>query len=105
MHVHLDVLVNAGIFPIVTVGDPGVQGAGVFGMHGIGVKTPIAADVAEATAGLARDMHIPKGGMFIIGLLSMMVAAGAPAIVLLVGRIVRLPGAMPNEHIIMAPEV
>jgi hypothetical protein len=37
------------------------------GMQGIGVNTPCAAVVAEATVGFARDMHIPKGGIFTIG--------------------------------------
>jgi hypothetical protein len=67
MHMHLEVLFKAGIFPISTVGEPGAQGAAVFGMHGIGVKTPNAAAVAEATVGLAMDEHIPKVGIFVIG--------------------------------------
>ena len=53
--------------PIVTIGEPGAQGAGVTGTHGIGVNTPKAAAVADATAGLAMDMHMPKGGMLVIG--------------------------------------
>lgn len=46
---------NAGVFPIITVGDPGAHGAGSTGMQGIGVRTPKAAAVAEATVGLAKD--------------------------------------------------
>lgn len=46
---------NAGVFPTRTVGDPGDHGAGITGMHGIGVKTPNAAAVAAATAGFAMD--------------------------------------------------
>ncbi len=38
-----------------TVGEPGIHGAVVFGMHGMGVSTPLAADVADATVGLAKD--------------------------------------------------
>src|SRR5262245_14735183 len=102
---HLDVLLSAGMFAIITVGDPGAHGAGMTGTHGMGVSTPIAAAVAEATAGLDGVMHIPNGGMFTIGLLSMMLAAGAPAIVLLVGRTLSELGAMPKLHIITAPEV
>jgi hypothetical protein len=75
---HFEVMFNAGAFPTMTVGEPGTHGAVVLGMHGMGVKTPIAAAVAEATVGLASDMHIPKGGMLAMGLLSMMVAAGVP---------------------------
>ncbi len=47
--------------PIETVGEPGVQGVTVTGTQGIGVRTPNAADVAEATAGLLMELHIPKG--------------------------------------------
>ncbi len=58
-----------------TVGDPGAHGAAQAGMQGWGVSTPKAAAVAEATAGLARELHIPKviGGLGI----SIMVAASA----------------------------
>ena len=35
---------------------PGVQGATITGMQGMGVRTPIAADVAEATMGLLSDL-------------------------------------------------
>ena len=100
----MEVLFSAGIPPIMQVADPGTQGA-VTGMHGIGVSTPSAAAVAAATVGLAMDMHIPNGGMFTMGAQSMMVAAGAPAIVLLVGKTLSVEGAMPNEHIIIAPVV
>lgn len=64
---HFEVLSSAGMFPIITVGAPGAHGAGITGMHGTGVRTPKAAVVAAATAGLAMDMHIPKGGMFTMG--------------------------------------
>jgi hypothetical protein len=48
-----------------TVGEPGTHGAVVAGMHGMGVKTPRAAAVAEATVGLARDVHIANGKILI----------------------------------------
>ena len=67
-HMHLEVLLRAGMLAIITVGDPGTQGATVFGMQGMGVSTPMAAAVADATVGLARDMHMPKGMIFTIGL-------------------------------------
>jgi hypothetical protein len=38
-----------------TVVEPTTQGAGVTGTQGMGVNTPSAAEVAEATEGLARD--------------------------------------------------
>lgn len=75
-HMHLLVLFNAGMLAMVTVADPGTQGAGITGVHGIGVSTPSAAAVAAATAGLAGDLHIPKGKMLTNGLLSIIFAAG-----------------------------
>ena len=66
-HMQVEVLFKAGCFPIMTVSDPGVQGDVVTGMQGIGVSTPSAAAVAEATVGLAMDMHMPKVGMFTMG--------------------------------------
>lgn len=101
---HLEVLFSAGILPTMTVGEPGAHGVVVAGMQGIGVNTPIAAAVAEATVGLAMDMHMPNGGMFIIGMWSMMLADGGPAHrVRLAGNTFNVLGAMPNVHIIMAP--
>ena len=67
MHINWDVLSSVGKLPSKTVGAPGTQGAGVFGMHGIGVSTPSAAAVAAATTGFAGDMHMPKGIILTIG--------------------------------------
>jgi hypothetical protein len=67
-HIHLLVLFKAGKLAIITVAEPGTHGAGVTGVHGIGVNTPNAAVVAAATAGLAGDLHIPKGNIFTKGL-------------------------------------
>ena len=68
-------------------------------MHGIGVSTPNAADVADATAGLARLMHMPNGAMLIIGLKSMIVAAGWPLVLTRSsGNTVSVDGAMPKLH-------
>lgn len=53
--------------PIMTADAPGAQGAGMFGTHGIGVRTPEAAAVAEATVGFDMDVHMPKGPMFTKG--------------------------------------
>ena len=65
----------------------------------IGVKTPIAAAVAEATVGLARDMHIPKGITLTIGTWSMMFAAGwfMPN-TRWIGRTTSADGAAPIVH-------
>jgi hypothetical protein len=67
MHVNIEVLSSVGNFPRVTVAAPGAHGAGVFGMQGIGVSTPSAAAVAEATAGFAMEKHMPKGMIFTSG--------------------------------------
>jgi hypothetical protein len=87
------------------VAEPGVHGEVVTGTHGMGVSTPRAAAVAEATAGFAMDMHMPKVGIFVIGMLSAIVAAGAPHMVLLVGSTTRADGATPKEQVITAPAV
>ncbi len=71
---HLLVLFSAGVPSTITVLTPGDHGAGIKGVQGCGVKTPNAAAVADATAGLANELHIPNGifGMsviFAVGLL------------------------------------
>jgi hypothetical protein len=94
---------SAGKFAMVTVGEPGAQGATVFGTHGMGVSTPKAAAVAEATTGLAKDWHIPKGIMFAIGLKSIMFAIGMEVTVLFCGVTCIVPGAIPKLHCSIAP--
>jgi len=105
LHMQVEVLFSAGMLPIMQVAEPGVQGDVVTGMQGMGVSTPRAAAVAEATVGLAMDIHMPKVGMFVMGMKSMMLAAGAPQFVRLVGRTIRDEGAMPKVHIMAAPAV
>src|ERR1700754_4216181 len=62
-------------------------------MHGPGVGTPSAAAVAAAVAGLACDMHGPKGLMLTIGTWSLMLAAGWCAVLTsLTGSTVSTPG-------------
>src|ERR1700757_4592151 len=104
MHINWEVLSSVGMLPSSTVGAPGTQGAGVFGMQGMGVSTPRAAAVAAATVGLAGDMHMPKGMMLVIGMWSMILASGTSLVItLFVGSTTRELGAMPIVHIIMAP--
>jgi hypothetical protein len=70
----------------------------------MGVRTPIAAEVAEATAGFASDMHIPKEGMFAIGTLSEMFASGTSELFTLrTGSTSRLAGVIPKLHLNIAP--
>ena len=83
-----------------SVAEPGIQGAGITGVQGIGVNTPKAAAVAAATAGLAGDLHMPNGKIFTKGLKSMMFAAGLLShITRFAGKTTRLLGAMPIVHI------
>jgi hypothetical protein len=104
VHVHLLVLLSAGIPPIVTVGDPGTHGAGSTGTHGAGVGVPSAAAVAAITAGLVGAMHIPNVGIFVTGTWSMMVAAGRPsASVRFTGSTTRLAGVIPKLQVRVAP--
>lgn len=76
LHMSFDVLFSAGILATITESEPGAQGAGITGVHGCGVNTPHAALVAEATAGFAILVHIAKGGILTIGLLSIIFAIG-----------------------------
>ena len=103
VHMHLLVLLRAGMPPIVTVGDPGVQGSEVAGTQGAGVSTPSAAAVSEITSGLVGAMHMPNGGMLSIGTKSMMLAAGLfSAFVLFTGNTIRFDGDEPKLHINVA---
>jgi hypothetical protein len=104
LHMQVETLSRAGIPPISTVVAPGIHGALVAGMHGIGASTPIAAAVAAATLGFASEMHMPNGRMFAIGTWSIMLAAGPLShITLLVGSTISDDGAKPKLHIITAP--
>lgn len=74
--ISFDVSLSAGMLPASTVGAPGSHVPAGTGVHGIGVSTPRAAAVADATAGFAMLVHIPKGGMFTNGTVSLMVPTG-----------------------------
>lgn len=76
MQLRVQMLSREGSLPSSTVAAPGTQGDVVTGTQGWGVSTPKAAEVAAATAGFARLVHIPNGMTFTMGLWSMMVAAG-----------------------------
>jgi len=83
---------------------PGLHGAVITGTQGIGVRTPIAAEVAEATVGFAIDWHMPNGMMFTIGAKSMMLAIN---ILPHLGRngtmTLSVEGAIPKLHWSIAP--
>jgi hypothetical protein len=67
LHISVEFESSAGMLPMSTVGAPGAQGAAVAGTQGIGVSTPSAAEVAEATTGFAIEEQEPKGGMLTMG--------------------------------------
>jgi hypothetical protein len=103
MQVSFELSLSAGMPHTSTVGAPGVQGAGVAGMQGMGVNTPSAAAVAAATTGFDGLWHIPKGGMFIMGMLSMMLAAITLLVITVFGVGMSELGATPIVHFITAP--
>jgi hypothetical protein len=103
VHMHLLVLLRAGMPRNKVVGDPGAHGAGMTGMQGMGVSTPNAAAVAAATVGLAIDWHIPNGMMLTIGTLSMIFAAGLTSAVTRGSTTINVEGAMPKLHCNIAP--
>ncbi|MBP1703954.1 MAG: hypothetical protein H6Q38_3061 [Chloroflexi bacterium] len=87
-----------------TVGDPGDHGTVVTGTQGWGVSTPLAAEVAAATWGFERVLHIPKAMMFDIGILSITVAAGMElAMTRFMGCTFIVLGATPKLHMSIPP--
>jgi hypothetical protein len=82
---------------------PGIHGAGVFGMQGIGVSTPMAAVVAAATVGLAGHEHIPKVGTLTIGAWSMMLPAVTKFVLMGLGVGMSVLGAAPKLQRIGEP--
>jgi hypothetical protein len=105
VHMHVESSLRAGMSVIMTHADPGTHGSTMTGIHGIGVKTPRAAEVAEATSGLASDEHIPNVGMLSMGAKSMIVATGIDEAMTMCGVGLRTAGATPKSHIIVAPSV
>lgn len=69
----------------------------------MGVNAPILAAVAAATVGFAMEEHIPKGGTFTIGILSMIVAIAMEDMTLDAGSTLNVDGAMPKVQDNNAP--
>ena len=106
VHINLHVSVKAGFFPISTVGEPGAHGPGITGTQGMGVKTPKAADVALATVGLDNELHTPKGMIFFIGILSIIVPTDFLLPITWFGGVtLKTLGAAPKVHMSCAPTV
>lgn len=100
---HFDVLLRAGLPPIITVDEPGAHGA-VAGMQGMGVSTPSAAAVAAATVGFAGLLHMPNVARLTIGAESIMVASAIMLpLTIFAGSTTNGHGAAPNVHIVCAP--
>lgn len=95
-------LFSAGLFWTKTCGLPTIHVPVGAGMHGIGVSTPSAAAVAEATVGLARLEHTPKVGTLAMGAESLMVAAEVVASTLVVNEMSEV-GAAPKLQVAIAP--
>lgn len=98
-HMQVDVSVSAGVPPIVTLVEPGVQGPVMTGTHGCGAPD------AALTAGFDGAAHIANGGMLVIGAMSATVAAGSLlADTRRVGSEVSGIGAAPKVHRMVAVE-
>ena len=84
---------------MMTFGALAVHGPAGTGVHGIGVRTPRAAAVADAVAGFIKELQSPNGPMFVIGATSAIVAVMDPEVttfeefVILIGA-----GAVPKGH-------
>lgn len=103
---HTDGAVSAGMPPIKVFIAPGFHGPAGTGTQGIGVSTPSAAVVAAATVGFDGLVHMPNGGMFIAGTMSLIVAAGLPSMsTRLVGNTLSVDGARPKLQVNMAVAV
>ena len=72
------------------------------GIQGVGVKTPLAAAVADAVVGLANEEHAPNGGTFPIGILSLIFAATFLSAVTPGMVTIKVEGAAPNVQLIDA---
>jgi hypothetical protein len=100
---HLALLISAGC-PITFTCPGGAQGAEITGTHGIGVNTPMAAAVADATVGFAIDWHIPNGIIFAMGTISIIVAISRLPHFGLSGMMtISDDGAIPKLHWSIAP--
>lgn len=103
LHISFDVCPRAGFPPTSTVGHPGAHGDDITGTQGIGVSTPSAAAVAEATCGFAMEEHMPKGIIFTKGLLQSIVANGILFTTFFSGVTVSVEGAAPKAQLSIAP--
>ena len=98
--------VRAGLPFKSTVCCVGIQVPAGTGLQGWGVRTPIAAEVADATCGFVRVVHIPKGPTLVIAAQSCIVAPGLPPIMTKDCDVTfNGAGAVPKEHMQFAPTI
>ena len=97
-HISIDLSLRAGYPPINILGFPGIHGPTVTGIQGMGVSIPRAAAVADATEGLAIQLHIPNGRTFKRDILSIIFANGILETTPFTGNTVKSDGTVPNEH-------
>lgn len=102
---HVDVAVTAGTPSTATDAEPGAHGPVGTGRQAAGVRTPSAAVVAAATAGLVGVTHMLNVEMFVVGTTSVTTAIGAPASAERGAPATRDEGATPMLHAIVVPVV
>lgn len=84
---------------------PPIQGNGVLGTQGMGVRCPWFAAVAEPVAGNATVWHLPKGAMLRIGTWSLILPWGCPVSqTVRSGNTVSVAILSPHEHLMRALE-
>ena len=98
--------------PSVSTGIPSIstvlgatQGSTTMGRQGAGVGTPSAATVSAITSGFMGDSHNTKGGIFTIGMMLRMLAAGKSLAKTPSGSTSNGDGATPKSHIMSVPTV
>lgn len=105
-HIHFASDVSTCAPPISTF-DGEIHVPVMLGTQGIGVSTPSAAAVAEATVGFASEVQFPNGAILTIGAVSVMVATGIPPARPFCCEVTAAsePGAKPKVHWSDAPAV
>jgi hypothetical protein len=102
-YAHMQVLlaVRAG-WPAIKVVETGIHGVST-GTQGIGVRTPSAAAVADATSGFESVEHMPNVAILTISEQSMVAAGRFSIITIASGNTLSGAGTIPNEHCVTAP--
>jgi hypothetical protein len=98
--------------PTVSTGIPSIstvlgatQGSTTIGRQGAGVGTPRARAVSAITSGFIGDSHNVKGGIFTIGMMLRILAAGKSLAKTPSGSTINTDGATPKSHSISVPSV